>query len=73
MLVPVQAEYYALEGLSQLARVDRARARARSTRASRIGGVLLTMVDGRTRLSAEVAAEVRRHFGDLVFRTAVPR
>ncbi|TMK34236.1 MAG: hypothetical protein E6G64_02365 [Actinobacteria bacterium] len=38
-----------------------------------IGGVLVTMVDGRTRLSAEVEDEVRRHFGDLVFKTAVPR
>jgi chromosome partitioning protein len=38
-----------------------------------VGGVLLTMVDGRTRLAADVEAEVRRHFGDLVFRTSVPR
>src|SRR3954449_13640137 len=38
-----------------------------------IGGVLLTMVDGRTRLAAQVEAEVRRHFGSLVFRTSVPR
>jgi chromosome partitioning protein len=38
-----------------------------------VGGVLLTMVDGRTRLSADVEAEVRRHFGELVFTTTVPR
>ena len=72
VLVPVQAEYYALEGLSQLLRsVDliRARLNPRLT----IAGVLLTMVDGRTRLSAEVEQEVRRHLGELVFRTAVPR
>ena len=72
VLVPVQAEYYALEGLAQL--VDSIELVRRSLNpALRIGGVLLTMTDGRTRLSAEVTAEVRRHFGDLVFRTAVPR
>lgn len=72
VLVPVQAEYYALEGLSQLLRsVDLVRARLNPHLA--VGGVLLTMVDGRTRLAAEVADEVRRHFGELVFRTAVPR
>ena len=64
VLVPVQAEYYALEGLSQLLQLDRARPPRGSTRASAIGGVLLTMVDGRTRLSAEVerggAAPLRR-------------
>jgi chromosome partitioning protein len=72
VLVPVQAEYYALEGLSQLVRsVNLIRTRLNPRLA--VGGVLLTMVDGRTRLSADVAAEVRRHFGELVFRTAVPR
>jgi chromosome partitioning protein len=72
VLVPVQAEYYALEGLSQLAKsVELVRARLNPR--LRIGGVLLTMVDGRTRLSAEVAEEVRRHFGDRVFRTSIPR
>jgi len=72
VLVPVQAEYYALEGLSQLVRsVELVRARLNPRLA--VAGVLLTMVDGRTRLSAEVAAEVRRHFGELVFKTIVPR
>ncbi|MGZ4399803.1 MAG: ParA family protein [Gaiellaceae bacterium] len=72
VLVPVQAEYYALEGLSQLMRsVELVRRRLNPRLV--IGGVLLTMVDGRTRLSAEVTAEVRRHFGELVFRTTVPR
>ena len=72
VLVPVQAEYYALEGLAQLVRsVELVRARLNPRLA--IAGVLLTMVDGRTRLSAEVAEEVRRHFGDLVFETSVPR
>ena len=68
VLVPVQAEYYALEGLSQLLRsVDIIKARLNPRLA--IAGVLLTMVDGRTRLSAEVDHEVRRHLGELVFKT----
>ena len=72
VLVPVQAEYYALEGLSQLVHsINLVKARLNPRLA--VGGVLLTMVDGRTRLSADVEAEVRRHFGDLVFTTTVPR
>ena len=72
VLVPVQAEYYALEGLAQLVHsveLVRARLNPRLT----IGGVLLTMVDGRTKLAADVSEEVRRHFGGLVFQTVVPR
>jgi chromosome partitioning protein len=72
VLVPVQAEYYALEGLAQLVESIELVRRSLNPRL-RIGGVLITMADGRTRLSAEVASEVRRHFGELVFRTAVPR
>ncbi len=72
VLVPVQAEYYALEGLSQLLRsVDIIKARLNP--GLQIAGVLLTMVDGRTRLSADVDAELRRHLGELVFATSVPR
>jgi chromosome partitioning protein len=72
VLIPVQAEYYALEGLSQLMQsVNLVKARLNPGLA--VGGVLLTMVDGRTRLAADVEAEVRRHFGELVFETAVPR
>jgi chromosome partitioning protein len=72
VLVPVQAEYYALEGLAQLTKSIEL-VRARLNPRLRIGGILLTMVDGRTRLSAEVAAEVRKHFGELVFAVQVPR
>jgi chromosome partitioning protein len=72
VLVPVQAEYYALEGLAQLTRSIEL-VRSRLNPSLRIAGVLLTMVDGRTRLSADVAAEVRKHFGDLVFAAQVPR
>jgi chromosome partitioning protein len=72
VLVPVQCEYYALEGLTQLLHsVDLVRARLNSRLA--VAGMILTMVDGRTRLAADVAVEVRRHFGDLVFAAAVPR
>jgi chromosome partitioning protein len=72
VLVPVQAEYYALEGLAQLVgSVELVRSRLNPRLA--IGGVILTMVDRRTRLAADVSAEVRRHFGSLVFETAVPR
>ena len=72
VLVPVQCEYYALEGLTQLLHsieLVRGRLNPRLT----IAGMLLTMVDGRTRLAADVAAEVRRAFGDLVFDAVVPR
>ena len=72
VLIPVQAEYYALEGLSQLVHsINLVKARLNPRLA--VGGVLLTMVDGRTRLSADVEAEVRKHFGGLVFTTTVPR
>jgi chromosome partitioning protein len=72
VIVPVQAEYYALEGLSQLVgsiNVVKARLNPRLA----IAGILVTMTDGRTRLSSEVEGELRRHFGDLVFTTTVPR
>ena len=72
VLVPVQAEYYALEGLSQL--LDSVRAvQTRLNSKLTIAGVLVTMVDRRTRLSADVAAELERHLDGLVFRTSVPR
>jgi chromosome partitioning protein len=71
-IVPVQAEYYALEGLSQLlGTINHVQARL-NPRLS-VAGVVLTMADGRTRLTAEVEDELRRHFGPLVFTTTVPR
>ena len=72
VVVPVQAEYYALEGLAQLVRsIDLVKVRLNPRLG--IAGVLLTMVDGRTRLAADVEQEVRRHFGELVFAAVVPR
>ncbi|WP_276606567.1 ParA family protein [Nocardioides sp. GY 10113] len=72
MLIPIQAEYYALEGLGQLLNtVDMVRAHLNQELA--VSTILLTMYDGRTRLAAGVAAEVREHFGDQVLNTAIPR
>jgi chromosome partitioning protein len=72
VLVPVQAEYYALEGLSQLlGSIDLVKRRLNPRLG--VAGILLTMVDVRTRLAAEVEAELRSHFGDLVFTATVPR
>lgn len=71
-LIPVQCEYYALEGLTQL-RETIGLVRRHLNPGLRLAGVLLTMVDPRTKLSDQVSAEVRRHFGDLVFHTEIPR
>jgi chromosome partitioning protein len=72
VVIPVQAEYYALEGLSQIVQsIELVKARLNPRLG--IAGVLLTMADGRTRLSVDVAQEVRRHFGSLVFETVIPR
>ncbi len=72
VLVPIQCEYYALEGLTQLiATINLVRDHLNPDLA--IAGVVLTMFDGRTNLSAEVTAEVRRHLRDAVFETVIPR
>ncbi|MGB3259012.1 MAG: ParA family protein [Ornithinimicrobium sp.] len=72
VLIPIQCEYYALEGLTQLVRsVDLIQQHLNPH--LRISGILMTMFDARTRLSAQVAAEVREHFGELVFPTSIPR
>ena len=72
MLIPVQAEYYALEGLSQLTKVVQ-RIRDVLNPGLSITGVLVTMFDGRTRLATEVLDEVNAHFPRQVFRTQIPR
>jgi chromosome partitioning protein len=72
VLIPIQTEYYALEGLSQLVNTIRLVRQDLNPRLE-IEGVVLTMYDGRTRLSAQVAAEVRRHMNGSVYRTVVPR
>ena len=72
ILIPVQCEYYALEGLSDLMMTLRAVKRKLNPSLS-IFGVLLTMFDGRTNFSAQVAEEVRRHFPGKVFAAVIPR
>ena len=72
ILVPVQCEYYALEGLSDLMATLRA-VKARLNPGLQIFGVVLTMFDGRTNFSMQVAQEVRRHFPGKVFATVIPR
>jgi chromosome partitioning protein len=72
MLIPIQCEYYALEGLGQLLR-NIELVRAHLNPGLVVSTILLTMHDARTRLSAGVAAEVREHFGDTVLATAIPR
>jgi len=72
VLVPLQCEFYALEGLSHLIRTIE-RVRAHLNPALEIEGVLLTMFDKRNNLSDLVAADVRDHFGDKVYRTVIPR
>ncbi|MCX5124000.1 ParA family protein [Streptomyces sp. NPDC002812] len=72
VLIPIQCEYYALEGLGQLLRnVDLVRAHLNPT--LHVSTILLTMYDGRTRLASQVAEEVRTHFGKEVLRTSIPR
>ena len=72
VLIPIQTEYYALEGLSQLINTIRLVREELNPRLE-IDGVVLTMYDARTNLSAQVAAEVRRHMNGTVFETIVPR
>jgi chromosome partitioning protein len=72
VLIPLQCEYYALEGLTQLlATIDLVRDHLNPRLA--IDGVVLTMADGRTNLSADVEAEARRHLGGTVYDTVIPR
>ena len=72
ILIPVQCEYYALEGLSDLMATLRA-VKRRVNPGLDIFGVVLTMYDGRTNFSAQVAQEVRRHFPGKVYNTMIPR
>ena len=72
VFIPIQCEYYALEGLSQLLKhVELIRGHLNPT--LHVSTILLTMYDGRTRLSSQVADEVRTHFPETVLRTSVPR
>jgi chromosome partitioning protein len=72
VLIPIQCEYYALEGLEQLLRtIDLVKSHLNPT--LYVSTILLTMYDGRTRLASQVAEEVREHFGEVVLSTVIPR
>ena len=73
LLVPLQCEYYALEGISMISRIlTQLRDTGVNPRLELLG-IVMTMFDGRTNLSHQVVGEVRQHFGDLVFETVIPR
>ena len=72
VLIPLQAEYYALEGLGQLLNTVK-RIKRNLNPDLRIAGILLTMFDKRTNLAHQVAEEAEKYFNDLVFKTIVPR
>ena len=72
VLIPVQTEYYAMEGLSQLIQTIQ-RVQQGLNQSLRILGVVMTMYDSRTSLSEQVRTEITRVFGDLVFKTVIPR
>ncbi|MEE8406163.1 MAG: AAA family ATPase [Acidimicrobiia bacterium] len=72
VIIPIQCEYYALEGLTQLLK-NVELVTSSLNPALKVTGVILTMYDGRTKLSKDVAAQVREYFGDVAYRTVVPR
>lgn len=72
MVIPIQAEYYALEGLGMLLETVEMVKKHLNNRLE-VSSILITMYDARTRLSSGVADEVREHFGETVLRTAIPR
>jgi chromosome partitioning protein len=72
VLIPLQCEYYALEGLGQIMETVRLCQRTLNPHLA-VEGILLTMFDGRVNLAGQVAAEVRQHFRERVFRTVIPR
>ncbi len=73
LLAPIQCEYFALEGLVKIVRlIEQVRASGANGRLE-LGGILMTMFDGRTNLSSQVVADVREHFGQRVYETVIPR
>ncbi len=72
VMIPIQCEYYALEGVSQLVRNVQLVQRNLNPELE-VEGVVLTMFDGRTTLSSDVVRQVREHFGDTTYRTVIPR
>jgi chromosome partitioning protein len=73
LLVPLQCEYYALEGISMITKIVNQLRDGGVNPELRIMGVVMTMFDGRTNLSHQVVSEVREYFGETVFETVIPR
>jgi chromosome partitioning protein len=73
LLVPLQCEYYALEGIATINRLLSQLRESGANPGLNLLGVVMTMFDARTRLSHQVVDEVRRHFGEQVFETVIPR
>ena len=73
ILTPIQCEYFALEGLVKIVRVVEQIRDSGANDRLEIGGIVMTMFDSRTNLSAQVVADVREHFGPRVYETVIPR
>jgi chromosome partitioning protein len=73
LLTPIQCEYFALEGLVKIVRLIEQVRGSGANKGLELGGIVMTMFDGRTRLSAQVVADVREHFGERVYETVIPR
>src|SRR5437660_4961449 len=73
LLTPIQCEYFALEGLVKIVRLIEQVRDSGANKRLEIGGIVMTMFDGRTNLSGQVVAEVREHFGERVYETVIPR
>ena len=73
LLTPIQCEYFALEGLVKIVRVVEQVRDSGANDQLEIGGIVMTMFDARTKLSSQVVAEVRAHFGERVYETVIPR
>jgi chromosome partitioning protein len=73
LLTPIQCEYFALEGLVKIVRLIEQVRDSGANKRLQLGGIVMTMYDGRTNLSGQVVTEVRQHFGERVYQTVIPR
>jgi chromosome partitioning protein len=73
LLTPIQCEYFALEGLVKIVRLIEQVRDCGANKRLQLGGIVMTMYDGRTNLSEQVVAEVRQHFSERVYQTVIPR
>ena len=73
LLTPIQCEYFALEGLVKIVRLIQQVLDSGANDRLELGGIVMTMFDARTNLSQQVVADVRKHFGERVYETVIPR